>query len=289
MPEPDTEDRALPVAKSVEPQLGVTDIVATVAHWQDVIGFTGKWLWGDPPVHAGVNWGETQIQFTLSPELAAKAEGQQLAINVTHIEALYAIHKSRGAEIVSPLETHPWGQAGYTVREINGYRLRFVAPASNREKSSHSLPDSIRILPRVPSIDEYTRLRQSVGWFGINDADLVKRALDAAVFGVVAEDTATGDVVGSALLLGDGASFYYVKDVNVHPDWQSKRVGTALMRRLMEWANENAPDWSSVTLFTGEQLKGFYAQFGFSPSYGMGLTIHRSNNDAKAVTSEEGQ
>jgi len=157
------------------------------------------------------------------------------------------------------------------------------------KKVFDSLIDLPFALPTAVAGLVYSSLYVQNGWFGINDADLVKRALDAAVFGVVAEDTATGDVVGSALLLGDGASFYYVKDVNVHPDWQSKRVGTALMRRLMEWANENAPDWSSVTLFTGEQLKGFYAQFGFSPSYGMGLTIHRSNNDAKAVTSEEGQ
>jgi GNAT superfamily N-acetyltransferase/uncharacterized glyoxalase superfamily protein PhnB len=277
MPESDqqTDQQPLPVAKSVEPQLAVTDIVATVAHWQDVIGFPGRWMWGDPPVHAGVNWGETQIQFTLNPKLAAHAEGQQIAINVTHIEALYARHQSNGAEIVEPLETHPWGLAEYTVREINGYRLRIGEPAANRQKSSPSMPANIRIVPRIPTPDEYTSLRQSVGWHGIDDPEMVDRSLAAAVFGVVAEDAATGQVVGGALLLGDNASFYYVKDVNVHPDWQAKRVGSAIMRALVEWVQENAPDSSFVTLFTGPQLKGFYAQFGFRPSYGMGMTIHK--------------
>ena len=280
MPEsgPGTDGEALPIAKSVEPQLAVRDILATVAYWQDVIGFPGKWFWGDPPVHAGVRWGETQIQFTLNPKLAAIAEGQQLAINVTNVEALYALHQSRGAEIVEALETHPWGLAEYTVREINGYRLRIGAPASDREKSAPSLPASIRIVSRVPTQDEYNRLRQSVGWYHINDAELVNRALAAPVFAVIAEDTASGDVVGSALLLGDHATFFYVKDVIVHPDWQSKRVGTALMRALVDWAQENAPDRSSVTLFTGEQLREFYAQFGFSPSYGMGLTVHQGQH-----------
>ena len=77
-----TDDGALPIAKSVQPQLAVSDILATVVYWQDVIGFTGKWLWGDPPVHAGVNWGETQIQFTLNPELAAKGQGKTPGIGL---------------------------------------------------------------------------------------------------------------------------------------------------------------------------------------------------------------
>ena len=274
-----TDDGTLPIAKSVQPQLAVSDILATVVYWQDVIGFTGKWLWGDPPVHAGVNWGEIQIQFTLNPELAAKAEGQQLSINVTNVDALYAMHQSKGAEILKPLETHPWGMAEYTVREINGYRLRIGAPASQRVRSAPSLPANIRILSRLPTPDEYNGLRRSVGWHYIRDAQLVNRALAAAVFAVVAEDTASGHVVGSALLLGDLASFYYVKDVIVHPDWQGKRIGTALMRVLVDWAQEFAADRSSVTLFTGEQLKEFYAQFGFSPSFGMCLTVHKRQSE----------
>src|ERR1700731_1722448 len=105
MPEIDQEldQEALPIPKSVQPQLAVCDIVATVDHWQDVIGFPGRWLWGDPPVHAGVNWGEIQIQFTLNPELAAVAEGQQLAINVSDVDAMYTMHQRNGAEILVPL------------------------------------------------------------------------------------------------------------------------------------------------------------------------------------------
>jgi len=266
---------ALPVLKSVQPQLAVNDVAATVAHWQEVLGFPGKWFWGDPPVHAGVNWGETQVQFALNPVLAEKAEGQQIAIDVDHIDALYAMHQRSGAHIVSPLESEPWGMAGYTVRDNNGYRIRFGAPSSDREKSSAPLPDTIRILSRIPTPDEYKRLRKSVGWHGADDDALVLKALAAVVHAAVAVDSATGEVVGSALLLGDGAHFYYVKDVNVHPDWQGKRVGTALMRELMDWADANGPDGAMIGLYTGEMLTNFYGQFGFRAGYGMTRTVRR--------------
>jgi GNAT superfamily N-acetyltransferase len=121
-------------------------------------------------------------------------------------------------------------------------------------------------------------LRDSVGWHGVNDIAVVEQALAAVVHAVVAEDTDTGKAVGSALLLGDNVSFYYVKDVNVHPNWQSKQVGTALMRSLIDWVEANGPDGAMVTLFTGEVLKGFYGQFGFAPGYGMMRTIHRPQN-----------
>jgi len=75
--------------------------------------------------------------------------------------------------------------------------------------------------------------------------------------------------------LGDGAHFYYVKDVNVHPDWQGKRVGTALMRELMDWADANGPDGAMIGLYTGEMLTNFYGQFGFRAGYGMTRTVRR--------------
>jgi hypothetical protein len=42
---------------------------------------------------------------------------------------------------------------------------------------------------------------------------------------VFSPDTISGEVVGCALLPGDNASFYYAKDVMVHPAWQHKRKG----------------------------------------------------------------
>ena len=96
--------------------------------------------------------GETQVQLLSDPELAAKAEGQSLAINVDHVDLLYAIHRRNGADIQLPLETKPWGMAEYTVRDNNGYRIRFGAPSSYRGKSADRLPETITIVSRLPGI-----------------------------------------------------------------------------------------------------------------------------------------
>ena len=76
-------------------------------------------------------------------------------------------------------------------------------------------------------------------------------------------------VIGCALLLSDEASFYYIKDVMVHPDWQYKHVGSMLMKELTAWLDSNAPENAYVGLFTGENLAPFYKQFDFAPVFGM--------------------
>ena len=85
----------------------------------------------------------------------------------------------------------------------------------------------------------------------------------------VAIDDTNNRTAGCVLLLGDGASFYYVKDMMVHPDYQSKHVGTALMHQLNLWLETNAVPDALVGLYTGENLAPFYRQFGFVESFGM--------------------
>ena len=96
-----------------------------------------------------------------------------------------------------------------------------------------------------------------------------KKLLAAPVYSVVAENKTTGEAIACVLLLSDGASFYYVKDLMVDPAYQNKKVGSSLMKTLTKYIEENAPDNALVGLYTGENLTEFYKQFGFVPSFGM--------------------
>lgn len=269
-----------PGISHVEPILAVRDVAASVSYWHDVLGFPGKWTWGDPPNHGGVSWDGAQVQFSQNPQLAAVSEGHSLWIRVRQIEALYGRHQANRAEIVSSLEDKPWGMAEYTVREINGYRVRFAAPVSDRVPSAESLPSTVRMVLRVPTAAEFRGLVSAVGWGATSNDAVVEELLSAAIFAVVAEDSATSTAVGCALLLGDHASFFYVKDVMVHPDWQGKRVGTALMQELTRWVETHAPDNALVGLYTGEDLAPFYRQFGFTRAFGMHRRIRRGTGDS---------
>lgn len=274
-----SENGLQPIFSHVEPVLAVTNIPETIAYWHDVLGFPAKWTWGDPPNHGGVSWQKVFIQFSLNPELAAVSKGHSIWIRLQHIEALYSFHQQKNAEIVRPLQNQPWGMAEYTVREINGYYLHFSAPASDRERSTTTLPQTIRIIGRPPTAKEYQHLVSAVGWSSpMNDA-MAELRLAAVVFGAVAEDIASGEIVGCALLLGDRASFYYVKDVMVHPHWQGKRVGTALMQELTNWLEKNAADNSLVALISGETLEPFYQQFGFAQAFSMIRYIMREEKE----------
>ncbi len=64
----------------------------------------------------------------------------------------------------------------------------------------------------------------------------------------------------------------------VHPDWQSKRIGSAIMKELTLWLDGNAPENAFTILFTPENLAPFYQQFGFTPAFGMHRWVQRSEN-----------
>lgn len=254
----------------VEPILAVADVVQTIEYWHEVLGFPDKWTWGDPPDYGGVSWHGTSIQFSQNAKLASASKGNAIFIRVKNLEALYSFHQKKNAIIVEELENKPWGMAGYTVEDINGYYIVFAgAPIRDNKMSSAELPSTIKIIPRSPTVKEYQHLTASVGWSLYSSDEVVTKLLSAPLFAVIAEDPATNKVIGCALLLGDHSSFYYIKDLVVHPDWQSKHVGTALMKELTRWLESNGANNSLVALITGEALASFYKKFGFAPAFSM--------------------
>jgi len=265
------ENEAVIVSPSyVEPILAVADVVQTVNYWHEVIGFPDKWTWGDPPNYGGVSWHGVSIQFSQNEILASASKGNAIFIKVKKLEEFYEFHQKRNAVIVESLENKPWGMAGYTVQDINGYYIVFAgAMLSDRKISSTEMPTTVKIIARSPTVKEYQHLTASVGWSLYSSDEVVTKLLSAPVYGVIAEDTITNEVIGCGLLLSDNASFYYIKDVIVHPDWQSKHVGTALMREITSWIQKNGSANSLVSLITGENLAPFYKQFGFTPAFCM--------------------
>ncbi|HET9824679.1 MAG TPA: GNAT family N-acetyltransferase [Chitinophagaceae bacterium] len=272
-----TDEDNLVTLSHAEPVLSVSNILQTVDYWHNVLGFVNKWTWGEPPNHGGVAWQGAFVQFSLNPELAAASKGNAIFIRVKNLPLLYQLHQDKNADIVEPLENKPWGMAGYTVREINGYYVVFAgALISDREKAVNKTYATVKVASRMPTPEEYLHLVSAVGWDKYTNHSLVDKILVAAAYSVVAQDDETGEAIGCALLLTDHASFYYVKDVMVDPRWQGKGVGSMLMKEVMRWLNENAAENAFVGLFTGENLAAFYKQFDFAPAFGMVKRILRN-------------
>lgn len=263
------ENTPIPVFSHVEPILSVQDINATVQYWTEVIGFPAKWTWGDPPVHGGVSWQNIFVQFSLNPEHAVHSKGCTIWVKVSRLETLYRIHQEKKADIVAPLKQQPWGMADYTLRDNNGHYVCFSGNIDEREHRSTALPPSIRITGRIPTVREFQQVQAGVGWGSNPDDEKTAATLAAVLHAAIAEDSATGQIIGCALLLGDKVSFYYVKDVMVHKEWQGRHVGSALMQELTRWLEANVTHHALVGLFCRESLEPFYKPFGFTPGFGM--------------------
>jgi GNAT superfamily N-acetyltransferase len=268
--------------RSSEPIFPVADVVATVGYYRDVLGFREGWTWGEPPDFGGVRWGKIGVMFSIPSEPNVKVGGQWHSFFVEGIDALHDFHRRNGATICSPLEAKPWGLREYTVCDLNGHYLRFGQRGSDRPATAGRGPATdVAIVERLPTPEEYLGLVRAVGWARGDQADGDQtdrgaRALAGARFGVVALDG--GGAVGSGMVLGDGATFAYLKDIMVHPKWQARGLGTRIVAALLAALGRSEHDGMLVTLFTGQHLAEFYERFGFSGPetlYGMSQSIER--------------
>jgi uncharacterized glyoxalase superfamily protein PhnB/ribosomal protein S18 acetylase RimI-like enzyme len=255
----------------LSPILAVPDILAAVEYYTRILGFERDWLWKDPPVHGAVRSGRVQIQFGLSATRTERSSGMQFFLFVDEVEKLYTRHIANSAEIISPIENKPWGLREYTVRDPWGYELRFAGPETFQRPADarDSLPLNIRIVERMPTVEEYLAVTKAVNW--ISNAEAAAKALPGSIYGLVAvddSDPANPKTVGLLRVIGDGAMAFCIQDVAVMPSHQNQRIGTALIETALKSLRASASG-AFVGLFT---LKpSFYERLGFQKDIGMHL------------------
>lgn len=79
----------------------------------------------------------------------------------------------------------------------------------------------------------------------------------------------TGEAIGVARIMYDSPGWFSVWDVAVLPEWQGKRIGTAMMEAAMNVVREESPG-AFVYLFTYKP--GFYGRLGFETE---GVTMRK--------------
>jgi GNAT superfamily N-acetyltransferase len=261
--------------RSSEPIFPVANVAATVLYYREVLGFVEGWTWGEPPDFGGVRWGKVGAMFSLVEAPVGRIGGQWHSFFVEGIDALHDLHARNGATICSPLEMKPWGLREYTIRDLNGHYLRFGARGASRSATAARTPArDVSIVERLATPEELHEILLAVGWSQDEQPDRTAEVLAGARLGVVA--VAGNRVVGSGIVLGDGATFAYLKDIVVHPEWQRRGIGTKIVEALLTMLRRPNPREMLVTLLTGQHLGEFYERFGFSGPerlYGMSLTI----------------
>lgn len=120
----------------------------------------------------------------------------------------------------------------------------------------------ITYFEKIPSAQEFSDITESVGW-GRDDRAVVETALKNTLYAVCAYDGER--IVGFGRLIGDGAMFVYVQDVMVVPEYQSRKIGTELMNRIMKAVADYKAVNPGLRAYLGAS-KGkeeFYEKFGF--------------------------
>ena len=122
----------------------------------------------------------------------------------------------------------------------------------------------------TPSPQQFNILTDSVGW-GTRDESVVEKALANSLYCLGAFD---GDkLIGFARIIGDETIFLYIQDVMVIPEYQGQKVGTGIMKKLIEKINEYKKVNNGIRTYLGASAgkEDFYKRFGFETRADAGL------------------
>ena len=90
-----------------------------------------------------------------------------------------------------------------------------------------------------------------------------KKALDNTFYSLSVYDD--DKIIGYGRLIGDTICFIYIHDVMVIPEYQSKKIGTMIMNRLLEKINHLKKENPDLRVYLGasKNRESFYEKFGF--------------------------
>jgi len=144
------------------------------------------------------------------------------------------------------------------------------------------MKESIELVERSPTVDEYQVLRRSTGWTMQPD-ETVRQGLDKTLYSVCA--LASGRVVGCARVVGDGALYFYIQDLIVLREHQGLGIGRMMMDSVMAWLDRNAGPDAFVGLMAARGYSPFYDRYGFLPRPGNapGMYLFRGETGRSAA------
>lgn len=124
------------------PVFVVPDVAATVEYYEQKLGFTLEWMFGEPPnvgMVARREWSRIGVRIQLRQgRLLAARSRMLIVIEVgSNIDELYDRYVAKGVEIREPIITRPWESREFEITDMNGYWLCFAGlPTSAHESSS---------------------------------------------------------------------------------------------------------------------------------------------------------
>lgn len=120
--------------------------------------------------------------------------------------------------------------------------------------------NEFRVYLDAPSVDEFNTLRELIGWGSI-DSEMAHMSLDNSLFHVTIKNNT--QLVAMGRIVGDGAMYFYVQDIVVHPVYQQLGLGHKIMQYIESYLSGVAKKGATVGLLSAKGKEGFYERFGY--------------------------
>jgi len=103
----------------------VKDVLRSVEHYRDVLGFHTEFTYGQPTFYAGVERDNVLIHLQAASETKRQPGLGAVNVFVTDVDALYQELKSRGARTLHEPKDYPYGMRDFDVNDLDGNQLCF--------------------------------------------------------------------------------------------------------------------------------------------------------------------
>ena len=111
------------------PVFAVSDLGASVDFYQNKLGFSVEWTWGDPATRAGVSLDGVEVHLDCAGSGAPP--GPSVAYcHMEDVDSYYAACTERGVSFLLELGQRPWGMRDFRVVDPDGNRLGFGSQSS---------------------------------------------------------------------------------------------------------------------------------------------------------------
>lgn len=135
----------------------------------------------------------------------------------------------------------------------------------------------IKYIEHIPSAEEFNYLTNSVGW-GIRKNNIVDESLKNTLYSLCVYDD--DKLIGYGRIIGDKTIFLYIQDIMVVPEYQSKHIGTGIMKNLLKKINGYKKINPNIRTYLGASKgkESFYEKFGFisrpNENLGSGMILY---------------
>lgn len=122
--------------KASVPVISTADVRSTIDWYARVLGFREHFVFGDPPVYAGIECNGVLLYVTFDPKMAAMLKASDLHPDiflwVEGVDAAFEEHRARGAKIIETIGDRAWDARQYVIEDPNGYRLKIAEPTDEK-------------------------------------------------------------------------------------------------------------------------------------------------------------